>query len=329
MSEEKEDIVEEPKEVGEVLEDALNEMRGSSDDAREEAPKEPVDQNETGEEAAAAEPESEEEEFDTTALSERAQERFRTLTERAKAAEEAQATARAEADEIVQKNAELYKIMNDSGVTPQDLTAYFEYFRSTKNGNVTGADKYWQELQETHARMTGINPGQDPLDRHEDLKKGVADFDISEDKARELATLRDMQQRMTMAEQRQAEFNAQYEEQNRQQQEAASYAQRASQALDEWSARMQQEDPYFAQKEQILIERAQDSFPNIHPAHWPEYIAKEYEFISRAFDARAKNEPVKPVSPNPIRPGVTSKGAAPEPSSVEEALTFALREMRE
>ena len=314
MSEEKivDEVIEEessePKEISEVLEETVASMRAG--DVDEEPTPEPVEQ---GSEEAPIETE---EDFEAS-LSERAQDRFRELTERAKAAEESAAQTRAQ-------GADLYKIMLESGVTPDDLTAYFEYHKASRSGNTKAAQPYWENLERTHSDFTGQRVGDaDPLSRYPDLQKSVEDLDVTEDKARELASLRDYAQRAQEYEQRQAAYHQQNQEQQRQQEEAAHYASRASAELDNWSDQKKATDPDWEQKEALLLERAQDVFPQLHPAHWPAWAAREYDYLSKAFPSRQNG-----TSPNPIRPGVSGKSAEPEPKNISEALDQALKDMR-
>jgi len=306
VTEEEELESSEPKEISEVLEETVAAMRSGTD---EESTPDAVEQ---GAEAEAGE----EDDFEAN-LSERAQERFRELTERAKAAEEAAAHTQAQ-------GADLYRIMLDSGVTPDDLTAYFEYHRASRSGNAAGAQQYWQNLERTHSDFTGQKVGgADPLTRYPDLQKSVEDLDINEDKARELASLRDYAVKAQQYEQRQAAIQQQTAQQHQEQQVAASYATRASAELDAWSDEKKVSDPDWEQKEALLLEKAQDVFPQLHPAHWPAWAAREYEYLSKAFPGKTNG-----TSPNPIRPGVSGKSAEPEPKSISEALDQALRDMR-
>lgn len=319
MSDKHEEVVEETveeKEVGDVLSETLTEMRSDSEEPGTDDTA--VVQDKAAPESPEEEVASEEAEDDfEKSLSERAQNRFRELSERAKRAEE-------EAAQIREQGMELYKIMADSGVTPDDLTTYFDYYKNLRQGDKNKAAEQWALMEQAHSQFTGQAVGNaDPLNNHPDLKQAVEEFEITEEVARETATLRDYSQRMQQNEQRQAEFQAQYGEQQRQQQEAAGYAQKAAQDLDAWSAEMKAKDPQFEQKEALLLERAQEQFPNIHPAHWPEFIAREYEYISKAMPAQ---EPAQ--SPNPIRPGASAKAVTPEPKDIGDALTNALREMR-
>lgn len=324
---EKEEPVEqeEPREeedIADRLERELSSMRG---DEAEQAPEtavaeEGVEENsdpEGEEEDSGDVPEDDEEAWLAT-QSERSQERYRQLAERAKAAEE-------EAAAIRKSGEELYNIMMDSGVTTQDLTDYFEYYKSIKNGNLNNAAQYWNNLERTHSQYTGQRVGNsDPLDNHPDLKEKVAELEVTEEAARELASLRDYSVRMQQREQAMAEMNQQSYEAQQEQQQAAYYAQNAATELDKWSAEMQAKDPQFSQKEALLLERAQEQFPNLHPAYWPEFVAREYAYLSKAMPDQVP----PPKSPNTIRPSSGKSTMSKEPSTVADALDQALREMR-
>ncbi len=295
----------EPKEISQVLEDTIAEMRGDE-------PEETAEPETTPESAS----EPAEEDFESS-LSDRAQERFRELTDRAKAAEESAANTRAQ-------GSELYKIMMDSGVTPNDLTAYFEYNKASRQGNQAAADPYWKNLERSHSDFTGQKVGDsDPLTRYPDLQKQVEDLDVTETAARELAGLRDYAVRAQQYEQRQAEFQRSYGQQQKEQQEAADFATRASAELDRWSDEKRATDPLWDKKEVLLLQKAQEVFAQIHPSSWPEFIAREYDYLSKAMPA-----PTNGVSPNPIRPGVSGTTASPEAKSISDALDMALRDMR-
>ena len=304
--------------VSEVLEKELDSMR--EDD---ESTKAPVVEEGESESAYASEPEEgagsvseDDEEAWLANQSERSQERYRQLSERARTAEE-------EASAVRHQGQELYRIMNESGVTTDDLTSYFEYHKNLRNGG--DPSPYWERMEQAHSQYTGDKVGNaDPLNNHPDLKAQVEEFEVTEAVARETAALRDYSIRMQQVEQQQAEMQAYYGHQQREHMEAATYAQNASVELDRWSAEMKAKDPQFEEKEALILERAQEQFPNIHPAHWPQFVAQEYAYISKAFPEQSQSS-----RPNTIRPGTSGSSATPEPKSIGDALSNALREMRD
>ncbi len=307
--------------VSEVLEKELETMReGDEGDEPTEAPVVAEGESESADAGGSDEgtgdvPEEDEEAW-LAGQSERSQERYRQLAERARAAEE-------EASAVRHQGQELYRIMNESGVTTDDLTSYFEYHKSLRNGG--DPSQYWERMEQAHSQYTGDKVGNaDPLNNHPDLKAQVEEFEVTEAVARETAALRDYSMRMQQVEQQQAEMQAHYGHQQREQMEAATYAQNASVELDRWSAEMKAKDPQFEEKEALILERAQEQFPNIHPAHWPQFVAQEYAYISKAFPEQSQNS-----RPNTIRPGTSGSSATPEPKSIGDALSNALREMRD
>lgn len=314
-----EESVEEAKGVEEVLAEELSSMREGDESSETTVAEEGESEgdNASGAEEGSGGVSEEDEEAWLANQSERSQERYRQLAERARAAEE-------EASRVRAQGQELYKIMGDSGVTPDDMTAYFEYHKNLRNGG--DPSQYWEQLERAHSQYTGSKVGNaDPLNNHPDLQAKVEEFEVTEEAARELASLRDYSERMRDMEQQQAEANAQYGAETQQYQEAATYAQSASVELDRWSEDMKAKDPQFSQKEALLLERAQEQFPNIHPAYWPQFIANEYAYISKAFPAEASAP-----APNAIRPGSTGGGnLQPESKNISEALTNALRDMRD
>ena len=328
MSEDKsveEEVVEteevEEEDIADALERELESMRGETEQTAEASVAEEGGQKssdpEGGEEGSGGVSEDDEEAW-LASQSERSQERYRQLAERARRAEE-------EAAEVRRSGQELYNIMAESGVTPSDLTNYFEYYKSIRNGQIDKAAEWWNNLEKTHSQYTGAKVGSvDPLDNHPDLKQKVEGFDMSEDAARELASLRDYSERMKVREQALAEIGQQTEEQQRQQQEVAHYANNAAHELDKWSAEMKAKDPNFEAKEALLLERAQEQFPNMHPAYWPEFVAREYAYLNKAMP----NGAPKQTAPNPIRPGASGKSVSSEPKNISDALDNALREMR-
>lgn len=313
---------EEVETVSEVLEKELETMRGeSSDESSETAVAEegePESDNAGGSEEGTGDVPEEDEESWLANQSERSQERYRQLAERAKIAEHESAQVRAQGQE-------LYKIMSDSGVTPEDMTAYFEYHKAVRNG--VDASAYWSQMERAHSQFTGQAVGNaDPLNNHPDLKAQVEEFEVTEEAARELASLRDYSERMRQVEEQNAQQQAQYGQLQMEQQQAATYAHNASVELDRWSEDMKNKDPQFSEKEALILERAQEQFPNMHPAYWPEFVAREYAYISKAMPAQVAE---KARTPNTIRPGSSGSAPVPEAKSIGDALTNALREMRE
>ena len=304
--------------VSEVLEKELDSMRegDESTEAPVVAEGESESADASGSEEGAGGVSEEDEESWLAGQSERSQERYRQLAERARAAEE-------EANAVRHQGQELYRIMNESGVTTNDLTSYFEYHKSLRNGG--DPSPYWERMEQAHSQFTGDKVGNaDPLNNHPDLKAQVDEFEVTEAVARETAALRDYSMRMQQVEEQQAEMQAHYGQQQHAQMEAATYAQSASVELDRWSAEMKAKDPQFEEKEALILERAQEQFPNIHPAHWPQFVAEEYAYISKAFPTQSQSS-----RPNTIRPGTSGSSATPEPKSIGDALSNALREMRD
>jgi hypothetical protein len=304
--------------VSEVLEKELDSMRegDESTEAPVVAEGESKSADASGSEEGAGGVSEEDEESWLAGQSERSQERYRQLAERARTAEE-------EASAVRHQGQELYRIMNESGVTTNDLTSYFEYHKSLRNGG--DPSPYWERMEQAHSQFTGDKVGNaDPLNNHPDLKAQVDEFEVTEAVARETAALRDYSMRMQQVEEQQAEMQAHYGQQQHAQMEAATYAQSASVELDRWSAEMKAKDPQFEEKEALILERAQEQFPNIHPAHWPQFVAEEYAYISKAFPTQSQSS-----RPNTIRPGTSGSSATPEPKSIGDALSNALREMRD
>ena len=304
--------------VSEVLEKELDSMRegDESTEAPVVAEGESESADASGSEEGAGGVSEEDEESWLAGQSERSQERYRQLAERARTAEE-------EASAVRHQGQELYRIMNESGVTTNDLTSYFEYHKSLRNGG--DPSPYWERMEQAHSQFTGDKVGNaDPLNNHPDLKAQVDEFEVTEAVARETAALRDYSMRMQQVEEQQAEMQAHYGQQQHAQMEAATYAQSASVELDRWSAEMKAKDPQFEEKEALILERAQEQFPNIHPAHWPQFVAEEYAYISKAFPTQSQSS-----RPNTIRPGTSGSSATPEPKSIGDALSNALREMRD
>jgi hypothetical protein len=313
---------EEVETVSEVLEKELETMRGASSDESSETAVAEEGESEgdyAGESEEGAGGVSEEDEESWLAgQSERSQERYRQLAERARAAEH-------EAAQVRQQGQELYKIMSDSGVTPEDMTSYFEYHKAIRNGG--DASPYWSQMEQAHSQFTGNKVGNaDPLNNHPDLKAQVDEFEVTEEAARELASLRDYSVRMKQVEEQNAQQQAHYGQLHMEQQQAATYAHNASVELDRWSEDMKSKDPQFSAKEALILERAQEQFPNMHPAYWPEFVAREYAYISKAMPGQ---EAEKVKTPNTIRPGSSGSAPMPEAKSIGDALTNALREMRE
>ena len=112
----------ESEDIADLLEGELKKMRGGSEDSSEANTSVAEEESSETEDSPA---EDEDEDAFVANLSERAQARFRELADRARQAEESAA-------QIKQSGEELYRIMSESGVTPNDLTAYFEYYKANQ-----------------------------------------------------------------------------------------------------------------------------------------------------------------------------------------------------
>jgi len=248
--------------------------------------------------------ETDEEELDDDKLianlSERAQKRFRDLTQRL-----------SEANERLQQWEE---VISQTKASSEELAMLLEYSRLV-HGTDEDKRKALQILEQERqalARQIGEPvPGVNLLDDHPDLKARVAEMEISEEDAIAIAKARNLEKRV----QEQAQQQQQAEQKS---QEEAQRVERALNQLDALGTQLKQQDPDYEAKIKILSEH---TIPwireNLPPESWAEAIAREYQMLS---SVAAKPQPDQ----SPLRPTAGSGGGKKEPKSMEDAIAQAL-----
>lgn len=239
-------------------------------------------------------------------LSEKAQERFRTLTHRL---HETNARAeRAEAD-----LSEFRAVLKNTGGRPEDFAAAFDYIAAINRGDLQSALSMLDSQRRQLSLMMGKPlPGADPLAEFPDLRQRVEAYQMDEQAAIELARARRMQQ--IQAEQRQQTEHAQ--QQTQAQVTARSNAMAEVDRISaEWAAR----DPDYTRKEELILKQIPVIAQNFPPQMWPAQVRILYETLS-SMPAPA---PARAGAPAPLRPS-GQQGGTRKPASMLEALNSGL-----
>ena len=303
---------------------AENASDASSGDGRDEpegepAPEGKADADGKGDEAPesgdgkagkAEEDDDEDEEAFLASLSERAQKRFKALTERVRQAEEQLGAWR--------------EVLESTGANDQELAALIEYARLIHSPNREDKRRALEMIErerEALARELGeALPGVDPLAEHPDLKKRVEAMELGMDDALAIARARRLERELA-------------EQQERQQMTAREQAEMeaAIGQLNALGAELEQRDPDYRRKIEILsAEQIPWIKANLPPRLWPEAVRVAYEQLSRAMEHAAAAAAPKPdPQRQPLRATPGAGGAQKVPTTMEQAIAQALGESAE
>lgn len=202
--------------------------------------------------------------------------------------------------QVKAENENFSRLLAETNLPPEGIAKVFDFCRLAATNDENNLKVALQVLDETRAdicRRLGLpQPGKDPLGDFEDLRKAVDDFEISEDKALELAKLRrqerlirqDMQSRHEMA---QAEQH---------------FRQRVASAIGQTEAMLKQiaqSDPHYpskyAQLKKIMSDKrfTDQMASQFEPEQWPFQIKFLYENLN-----------ARPATPSPLRPSRSALG---------------------
>lgn len=253
--------------------------------------------------AAAAKPEDE---FAMPeGLSQKAQERFKSLVAKA---QESRAVAE-------QANSDLQgvrQMITETGASPEEFVSALDYLRLIKNGDFEGALRVVDDQRRQISLAMGkALPGADPLTEFPDLRQAVESYQMTEQTAIEMARMRSAQQHIAQTQQQQATL----------QQRQSDYANMRNQAvttIDRMGATWAKTDPDFAAKEDIILKQLPTIAAQFPPNMWPQQVKILYETLS------AMPAPTQRTSnPPPLRPSGQSAGAR-QPANMLEALQSGL-----
>lgn len=238
-------------------------------------------------------------------LSQKAQDRFKTLVSRVQEGQVALEQANADLNGVRQ-------MINDSGASPQEFVQALDYMRMIKTGDFETALRIIDDQRRQISLAMGKPlPGADTLAGFPDLRQAVDSYQMSEQTAIEMARMRTAQQHIAETQQQQAS-------QQQRQTDYANLRQRAVADIDRMGATWAKTDPDFAAKEDIILKQLPTIAANFPPNVWAQQVKILYETLS-AMPAPAQRS----SNPAPLRPSGQSAGAR-QPGNMLEALQAGL-----
>ena len=234
----------------------------------------------------------------------RAEERFRDLSTNVREL----STKVAELEPMAKRATQWQETFESTGATPQQVGETLAFLTHANSGTLEGAktaigmiEAFRSEL----AQQYGIElAGVDHLQGFDDLKKLVADGDITEAVARETATLR-----------RGRNATQQREQQTTQTQQWESRVNAGAQAVDTLCGQLRTTDPQFAQKWAMVEPLAKDLAATLPPEKWAGAVQGLYQKIAlpKPVDTR------RAEAPPAIQRGVAA-GGSQEPQTMVDAV---------
>lgn len=258
---------------------------------------------------AAADPELDDiarEAVDLGVKNERAQARFRELSEKAARLPDLEARAN--------RGDELVRYVADTGCDQVQFNAMLGYMQAINKGGPTewalAREALTKELEFLDAKLGRKGPnGADPVTAHADLREAVEAGEITRERAEELASLRGFQQ-AAIGHKQQAEQQVTRSTQERQQ---------GVESLNALEVSLRSRDPQYDAKRQFALERFQSRIHTIPPQRWAEEFMLDYVAVQAPAPAPAPT-PKAPVGHVPLRPQGGGTGMGKVATSAEEAL---------
>lgn len=257
-------------------------------------------------------------------LTERSRKRWdKLLTERNEARERI-GTAEKEVEEIKGAAQQLFGLMQESGLSTDDLTAIFEFHRNARLGNVNEAKTFWDQYAGMVSQQFGfgaptggeINP---LLTQYDDLNQAVENMEITEEKAIELAQYR--RAREIQEQQQQAGMQHQTQEQ-----ETRQLVSDGANAMKEWEAEKLRTDPDYKAMQGSVARFAKSIMSQVHPSAWMTTIENFYNEQKAQIEAQAEQR--RRQNPAGVRPQGTTTAGGAKPKTMQEAMANELNAMR-
>jgi hypothetical protein len=257
-------------------------------------------------------------------LTPRGQERWSKLTDTLKQ-KDAQLEQRAQ--EIQQARSEvdtMRGLLREARATPEDFGAALEYIKAVRTGDLATAEKLLiaqlREIQVASGRTIEPN-ALDALADFPDLREAVAKYEITEERALELARARRQEAARTAAQQAH-QMNAQ---------QVAAFVRERDGAVNTIRAMVQawkESDLDFGLKEPKIAEKI-GRLKAMPPRFWPSQIKQFYEDLNDAISLtgglkRPAGPPQGGASARPLSGGSGPNGPARAPTTMIEAIRAGL-----
>lgn len=245
-------------------------------------------------------------------LSAKAQERFQRLANENK-------DYKARIEDIESKIEPFRQSLQSNGVTGEQFSLATNYIGAINRGDFEGAYKIMaQELQQLSLMMGKSLGDVDALANFPDLRQAVDEFQVTEQRAMEIARLRQtesQQKQQQTAQQERARQAEQQQQSQRQQQEAIN---NGVLAIDKWQKQMEAKDMDFPAIEKMLLPKIQTITQRLPPHMWADAVQDAYDLIKAGAGAGRIGAPAAPASA-PLRP-TGSGGGNQQPKTMAEAM---------
>lgn len=232
-------------------------------------------------------------------------------------------TATAERDSAVQQRNEVMNYILDSKATPQQYSEALGVLKLINSGTPDGIKKaidFFQQQIGILARAVGEPvAGVDMLANHPDLQREVKEGLISQQRASELAAVRDMRAM-------QANGQARQTQQTQAEQQASQEREQGRQALNTLDASLRS-DPNYAAKRAVLVESLKPVFAQIHPSQWATTFKTAWDRLQVAPLAPPTRAVTIPKN-QPLRARSPAGGGAPAIKSLDDAINFGISQAR-
>lgn len=271
----------------------------------------------------------------------RTRERMQTLLDRGRESHEKikqQETRLAELEPLAKEAQAWSDIVVRSGLEPNDFATVMGTMAAINRGTVeqkrqalARIDQFRNQL----ATQLGETIGSDPLAGHDDLRKQVEDLEITQERAQELATLRN---RMRAQSQLETADN-----ERRQREEADNQAQQAAEnELNNLQVQLVARDgeAAFNVRKHMAFKALQSAAPNLHPNLWARAFYDAYSAVPQSLVDHTLTLLTNPTAARPtartnvvMQPGGAGGGGGgggnggapkPQPSTTYEAVAGAL-----
>ena len=243
-------------------------------------------------------------------MSDRAKERWATLTERVSTTKQQLAEATAHVENV-------RELVSRSTLAPEEFVQALDLgrmYKSNKPDDLKAALARLDEIRADVATRLGVDaPGVDLLAGHEDLKADVESMAITRERALEIARLRNTEKTVKSAETQQ-DAAEQYKAQIAQAGEAMNAVLAKRAAEPGHAAKLAVIEAHFKNPE-----RLQKFVATYQPDQWPDAIMLMYEAI-QVPAAPAAPQGQQPLRPQPVVTGVrTMSGPVTAESAVSNA----------
>jgi len=183
------------------------------------------------------------------------------------------------------------EIIDSSMASPDEFNELIDYSRMVKSGDIQGAMQVLDKHRSHLAKLTGATvEGVNQLEGHPDLQEQVDDYSITPEIAIETAALRNKSaMQAKQQEQHSQNQNNEAQQQKAQQDKYVADAQQAQSVITQLSQQWQKNDPQFALKQTMLIEKAPEIMKGYPPHLWAQATQDFYNTLQVAKPSPRKN----------------------------------------